>query len=196
MLQTVTSDNSDKIQLAGNPWETLVSDMLATGKFREDRLRQAGLLENLHITGCSVILPDYGEEVSRTFIYAHVARLQTKDSGWEEIGLAFVKEGYESNGYLGRVVGRLLANAPSGINFFGITKDLAVMKVFLRRGLVPVTKFVDPHVRKWASKVGIPNNVLPETVLLETPPDLEMIYADAKDSKTARRWLWRQGSQT
>lgn len=174
-----------------NLWDALRADMLATGRFR-DRFKVPGLLESLHLAGCSEILPDPGVEASRTLIYAHVARLKTGDPHWEEISMAFVHGDYGHNGYLGQVVHRLLGNAPPDLHFYGITKDIAVMKVFRRLGLVPVTQFVEPHIKAWASAVGISKKVLPKTALLEEEPDIDRIYRNAQSQKTARRWLWKQ----
>jgi hypothetical protein len=177
--------------IKANVCDRLVQDMLDTGKFRKERLMQPGLLPNLHLAGCSVILPEPGI-ASRTDIYAHVARLGTKDPGWDEIILAYVNPNYTRSGYLEQITKKLFEEAPPDLKFFGITRDIATMKVFKKRGLVPVTKAVEPHINAWRSALGITRTILPKTALLETEPDLDRIYADAMNPKKAQRWLWKQ----
>ena len=200
MLELVTQQETPLV-LRGSLLELLVADMLATGKFREDRLRQPGLLENLRLAGRSVILPDFGTEELPEEIYAHVARLKTKNRCWEEIALAFVKNGYERNGYLGQIVRRLLKDAPPDLNFFGITRDLAVMKVFRRHGLRPVTKAIDPNIEEWADNLGI-SEILPDTTLLgELVTPSQIIEANERfleenPAVDLPRWLWMEVEHT
>lgn len=176
-------------------WDQLAADMLATGRFRPERIKPRGALERIYREGRSVILPELNC-IGQDGIIAHVARLPTQDPRWEEISMAFVKEGHTMNGLLGQIVTKLLSDAPPDINFYAITKDVAMMKVLRHRGFIPVTATEEPHIKAWAGALGIAKKILPKTALLETPPDLDRIFEDAKSKRKARRWLWKQKEQT
>lgn len=180
---------------SADDWSQLAADMLATGRFRPERIMRQGALQKIYTEGRSVILPTLNN-LERDGIIAHVARLPTRDRGWEEVSMAFVKGEYTRNGLLGQIVNKLLSRSPPDINFYAITKDIAMMKVLHYRKFIPVTATEEPHIKAWASALGISKRILPKTALLETPPDLDRIFENAKSEKKARRWLWKQTEQT
>ncbi len=150
-------------------WVLLVEEMRETGDFNVARLKQA-LLRQTHYAERSVTLPRTDNFVPRQPIFAHIARLKTQDEGCQEIALAFVRKDKEGNGYLSEIIEELLAKAPPGFDYFGITKKAPVSKVFVRHGLMPITKAVMPDVEEWATRVGLGDR-LPENALRTDPPN-------------------------
>ncbi len=133
-------------------WEMLVDEMRATGEFDNSRLKHCAVRQT-HYADRSVILPETEKFVPRKPIYAHVARLKTKDPQWQEYAWAYVRPGRDGNGLLGEITTKLLAQVPTGIKLFAITKRMAVMTVLQRHGFEPITQATMPIVAVWAKNI-------------------------------------------
>lgn len=120
-------------------WELLVLDMLATGEFFPDRLKHVHVRQT-HYARRSVVLPRTVNFVPRERMFAHIARMKTKNPHCQEIAWAYVHPGKEGNGVLKAIAIELFASIPRGLRLFGFSRKTPVKRVFLQHGLTPVTR--------------------------------------------------------
>ena len=159
-------------------WKLLEADMCKTGEFDLSRLKHA-LLRQTHYARRSIVRPETHNFVPRSRIWAHVARLKTKDPRWQELAWFYVAKEFEGNGYLTELAIKLVAESPPGIEFCGFTKRTSVMRVFGRLGLKPVTAATH-DVEAWVQQVGILRKRIPNTTFRTSSPD----------PKEGERWLF------
>jgi len=164
-------------------WELLEIDMRKTGKFNPNRLKHV-LLRQTCYAGRMEVRPATDGHVPREQIWACAARLKTKDPKFQELAWFYVQEGKEGNGALRDIVDNLIAKAPADIKYFGFSTELPAWKVFMRHGLVAITKYSFPGVEEWAKRLGIYDR-LPETAFRTDPPA----------PKEGERWLFSELSR-
>ncbi|RJQ33797.1 hypothetical protein C4556_03735 [Candidatus Parcubacteria bacterium] len=149
--------------------------MGATGRFDMERLTPRFLAKTYH-EGDALVR---GENMNRHGVpadpYAYLACLKSRDAGWCEIALAYVREQRQGNG-VGRLLMAELLSRKSGVRYFTISQDPAYQEIARRHGFCPVTRLVMSNVEDWAERVGlnIPNGRqrLPETALRDGLPRL------------------------